>query len=728
MKRVTLIFTWILITGSLLTARADEGLWIPLLIEQLNIQNMQENGFKLTADNIYSINNSSMKDAVMIFGGGCTAELISDEGLIITNHHCGYRRIQQHSTMDHDYLTNGFWAMSGEEELPNPGLTVTFLKWMEDVTDTVMSGVTNAMNEQRRDEMIQSNIAGIIQNTLDSTHYKVHVEPFFAGNQYFLLVEEVFRDVRLVGAPPSAIGKFGGDTDNWMWPRHTGDFSLFRIYADSNNLPTDFSPDNVPYKPAEYFPVSLKGVQPDDFTIVFGYPGRTYEYVPSYHIKMLTEDIYPRLIAIRDQKLEIMNRDMDKDPKVRIQYSAKSASISNSWKRWIGEIKGLNKLHALEKKEKFENDFQNWVDSDPETKAKYHNLLSDYEKLYARYAQYRLANDYIREVFYRKEVFYRNGTELVSFSGRFHKLVQMVEKGDSDEKINEIVEDLKKTTINFYKNYNLPTDKKIFVAMLRMLDENMGTEFQPSFYINLYSNYHDNYEKYASRIYKKTLFVHQDQVLEILSSPKKSDINKIKNDPVYLLFESVDDLYSSKIFPEYNRLAGDLNKFNRLYMAAHMEFQEDKIFYPDANSTLRLSYGKVKGYKPRDAVYYKFYTTIEGIIEKDNPEIYDYNVPDKLKELFAKNDYGRYAENGELHVCFIATNHTTGGNSGSPVINAEGHLVGVNFDRAWEGVMSDLMFNPDQCRNISLDIRYALFIIDKFAGAGYLLEEMELVE
>ena len=559
-------------------------------------------------------------------------------------------------------------------------------------------------------------------DAVKDTHFSAHIEPFFAGNQYFLFVEEVFRDVRFVGAPPSSIGKFGGDTDNWMWPRHTGDFSLFRIYADKNNEPAEFSMDNVPYEPAKFFPISLKGVQPDGFTMVLGYPGSTYEYVPSYHIEMLTQQVYPKLIDIRNKKLEIMNADMSADPKVRIQYSAKYASVSNSWKRWIGEINGLDKLDAIVKKQTYEKGFMAWVESDPASQKKYGTLLPDYRKVYNDLGKYRLARDYINEVFFR------NGAELVSFSAKFANLIDLVEDEENPEKISSAASQLIKSTEGFFKDYNLATDKKLFVALMKKCGEDMPAEFQPSVFINIHSRYNNDYEKYMESVYKKTNFSNEDFLLEILNNPEKSKLKKLKNDPVFLIFKSADDLMKGKIHPEYNRLSLELKSLNRKYMAAQMEYQKDKIFYSDANFTLRLSYGSVKGYIPKDAVSFKYYTTVKGIIEKDNPQIYDYDVPDKLKELYKSGDFGKYAENGELHVCFIATNHTTGGNSGSPVVNAEGQLVGVNFDRAWEGVMSDLMFNPEQCRNISLDIRYVLFLIDKFAGAGYLLDEMDLVE
>lgn len=701
--------------------RADEGMWIPILIEKFNIEIMQEKGFKLSAEDIYSVNQASMKDAVMIFGGGCTAELISDQGLIITNHHCGYRPIQSHSTVDHDYLTNGFWAMSREEELTNPGLTVTFLKWMKDVTEDVLKGIEDGMSEEDISDIKQENIIKIKEEAIEGTHFTAQVKPFYYGNQYFLFVNEAYKDVRLVGAPPSAIGKFGGDTDNWMWPRHTGDFSLFRIYAGQDNKPAEYSPDNVPFMPKKFFPISLKGTKPGDFTMVFGYPGSTYEYVPSFHLQMLTGDIYPALIDVRTKKLEIMQNAIEKSPEVRIQYSAKAAVVSNSWKRWKGEIRGLDKLDALIKKQEYEKRFIEWTGANPERNRRYGKLLERYEKVYDEIAPVRLVQSYLREVF-----FY-NGVENISLASGFTKLVSMVGNDASPEEIDKVLESSRRRAAGFFKNYDQATGDALAVAMLSMFEENVPGEYYPEEFTKILDKYNGNYQAWIKKVRKKSLFMDEGVLLSFLNSFKASDVKKIEKDPIYRLAQSAGEAYG-KIRSEYGKLNQELENLHRVYMKAQMEFEPEKLFYPDANFSLRVSYGEVMGYDPRDAVFYKHYTTLEGVIEKDNPEIYDYNVPDKLIELYLKKDYGRYSQDGKIPICFLATNHTTGGNSGSPVIDAEGNLIGLNFDRAWEGVMSDLMFNPRQCRNISLDIRYALFIIDKFAGAGYLLDEMMLVE
>ncbi len=715
-KLISSLIISLLIASSLL--RADEGMWIPMLLSRFNIDIMHREGFKLTAEDIYSINRASMKDAVMIFGGGCTAELISPDGLLITNHHCGYSSIQRHSTVEHDYLTHGFWAMSRAEELPNPGLTVTFLVRMEDVTQRILTKVNDEMSEEEREKTVREESQKIVAEAVKGTIYKAQVKPFYLGNQYFLIVQKVYRDVRLVGAPPSAIGKFGGDTDNWMWPRHTGDFSLFRIYAGKDNEPADYSKGNQPYHPAYYFPISLKGVHPGDFTMVFGYPGSTFEYEPSYHLEMLVNELYPKLISIRDKKLEIINAAQSADPKVRIQYAAKNARISNSWKRWKGEIRGLDKLDAIAKKQAFEKKFQAWAGEDPQRKAKYGSLLEEYAKLYPEYGRYRLNSYYI------SEVFLRYGIEAVGLARSFLVLEDMINGNIPEDKVNAQVEALKKRTEMFFRDYDVQVDQQLFLALLKMYEKNMPREYWPASLIK----WQGKEEKYAKAFYRKTLFADSAKMRQFLDGFSASSLKKLKKDPAYMLADEVSGIYSAKISPSLQEMELKKKRLDRLYMAGQLDYHKGEHLYPDANFTLRVTYGQVKGYEPRDAVYYLHLSTLKGVMEKDNPAIYDYHVPEKLKELYRNKDFGPYGEKGRMPVCFIATNHTTGGNSGSPVIDAEGNLIGVNFDRAWEGVMSDLMYNPAQCRNISLDIRYALFLIDKYAGAGWLLKEMKIVK
>jgi len=709
-QKFLLVFLIILTTFQ---TKADEGMWIPMLLEKYNIADMQEKGFKLTAEDIYSVNQASMKDAVMIFGRGCTGELISNQGLLITNHHCGYGQIQAHSSVEHDYLTNGYWAMSKEQELACPGLNVTFLIRMEDVSTQVLNGVTAEMSEEERQKIIKKNSVEIAKTATAETHYEASIKPFYYGNEYYLFVYEVFNDVRYVGSPPSAIGKFGGDTDNWMWPRHTGDFSLFRIYANQDNQPAEYAADNVPYQPKKYFAIAMDGVKKDDFTMVFGYPYKTEEYLTSYAIQQKLEIDNPHRIKARQKKIDILTLAMNADAKVRIQYAAKHAGISNAWKKWIGESKGLTRMHAVEKKEVLEKRFQEWANSTPENKKKYGSLLPQLKTIYTKLTPYRLAYAY----------YYEAGVSLdiVSYAGYWEKLI-------TEKKIDtNTVENLKKATTGFYKNYNATTDKKLVTSLLQLYYDNVDANYQPTILLTIKNKYKGHVKAYTDQLYLKSKLVSEEKAMNLLNNFNGSTLKKLEKDPLYLLRKSIVALYDFKIKDSLLVLNNQIDLLQRTYMEGLLAMDKDKLFYPDANQTLRVAYGKVNGYEPIDGVSYKHYTTLEGIIEKDNPEIYDYDVPDQLKTLYNKKDYGQYAENGEVHVCFIASNHTTGGNSGSPVLNANGDLIGVNFDRCWEGTMSDIMYDKDQCRNIALDIRYALFIIDKFAGADHLIKEMSLV-
>jgi len=722
MKKLFFAGILFFITGILYSIPPDEGMWIPLLIEKYNIKLMKEKGFKLEAEDIYDVNKASMKDGIVIFGRGCTGELISPDGLLITNHHCGFDQIQSHSSLEHDYLTDGFWAMSREEELPNPGLTVTFLKRMEDVTSLVLKGTADIPDKAESNRLIESNIAAIVADAIKGTHYTAAVRPFYMGNQYFLFVYEIFSDVRLVGAPPSAIGKFGGETDNWVWPRHTGDFSVFRIYAGKDNKPADYSKNNIPYKPLYHFPVSLRGVKEGDFTMVFGYPGATSQYVPSYHIEMVKDYINPKIIDLRSRKIEIIEEAMNSDPLIRIKYAGKKSGIANSWKKWIGEIQGLEKMGTVEKKKEYEKRLTEWINEDDSRKAAYGAILQEYSGLYGRLKDYTLAYNYTNDAFFS------NGAEAVGFARNLKGLAGLFENNAPESEINAMKLLLIELAGEYFRDYDKPTDKKLFEAMMGMYGKNLGPGWLAPEYIRLEKMYGGDFSGAADRLYEKSIFDDEDKLMAFIRDFDLSSVRKLKKDPFYRLSAGIDDYLSKNVRPGQVTISNRINELNRDYMRAQMEFEDNRVFYPDANSTLRIAYGNISGYYSRDAVYHKHYSTIEGIMEKDNPDIYDYDVPDRLRELYLSKDYGRYATNGELAVCFIANNHTTGGNSGSPVINADGHLIGINFDRAWEGVASDMAFNPQQSRNISLDIRYALFIIDRFAGAGYLLNEMTIIE
>ena len=554
-----LIVALLLVMLAIPFARSDEGMWIPLLIEKFNIEIMQEKGFKLTAADIYSVNRACMKDGVMIFGGGCTAELISPEGLLITNHHCGYGRIQSHSSLEHDYLTDGFWAMSREEELTNPGLTVTFLKYMEDVTDRVMSGIKRRMSEEERNKIIESNISEIVAEASGGNHYSAFVRPFYMGNQFFLFVNETYRDVRLVGAPPSAIGKFGGDTDNWMWPRHTGDFSLFRIYADKDNMPADYSEDNVPYKPAYHFPISLKGVDEGDFTMVFGYPGGTSQYVPSYHISMLIDYVYPKMIELRGTKLDIIKEDMYADPEVRIKYSSKDAGISNSWKRWIGEKSGMERLGTIEKKKEFEKEFTAWVKEKRKREKDYGYLLDSYKSLYEQMQEYYLVNSYT------SETIGRSGVEAIGLAASFIPLIEAVNsKADNDE-IKGILERLSSGISRFFHNYNMPTDKKLFVAMLELYCKNLDEKWQVPEYRDMYSSCNGNFEIIADDIYMQSVFTNHEKAAQFVSNFDSHLISELEIDPLYILAKGVNAFLDEQVREKYIKISGEIADLDRLY-------------------------------------------------------------------------------------------------------------------------------------------------------------------
>ena len=697
-KIVLLILALFCLKG--VPALADEGMWVPALI-QSRIKDMKAKGFKLTAEDIYSINRSSLKDAVLLFGSGCTGEVISDEGLFLTNHHCGYYFIGSHSSVEHDYLTNGFWAMNRSEELPNPGLTVSFLIRMEDVTDRALKGVGDEMPQAERDSMVKANAAGVIAKATAGTHYEAAVEPFYYGNQYFLFVYEKFRDVRLVAAPPSAIGKFGGDTDNWMWPRHTGDFSMFRIYADKNNNPADYSKDNVPYRPRRSFTISTAGLKEGDFTMVYGNPGRTMQYVVSDAIDYAVNRGNPAKIKMRTMRLEIMNAEQAKDPATRIAYAAKNARVSNQWKKWQGESKGLARLGTLDKKRAFEAQFTAWAADKP----LYRDVLPKLRALYAELAPYAFARDYYQEAYQAIEM---------------TQIAQNAAKG-------LFKPDAEKAGDGFFKNYSQTIDRLSTQAVLGEYVKNVPAEWTPAYFLEAVQKA-GGVDRYVDELFEQSNFSTIEKYKALASADSATKAAALQNDPALLLAEAFNTFYNTKVDGTYKRLNTEINTLYRLYMKGLMEMQPDRTFFPDANLTLRVAYGTVEGYSPVDAVYYEPFSTIDGIMEKDNPDIYDYNIPQRLRDLYRTKEYGRWNVDGSVPVCFLATNHTTGGNSGSPVLNGRGQLVGINFDRTWESTMSDYEFDVVKCRNIIVDIRYVLFVIDRIGNAGYLLDEMRFAK
>jgi hypothetical protein len=700
---------------------ADEGMWLPYMLEQLNEADLKKNGFKLKAEDIYSINHTSMKDAVVQLSSGCTGELISGKGLLLTNHHCGYAAIQSHSALGHDYLTNGFWAMKPSEELPNPGFTVTFILSMEDVTEKVLKNVNPSMSENARDSVIRRNGALIGKEMVTGTRNESFIRAFFNGNQYILFITQTFRDIRLVGAPPSSIGKFGSDADNWVWPRHTGDFSMFRIYANKNNEPAEYSPDNIPYTPKYFFPISLKGEKEGDFTLVYGFPGRTSEYLQSEALNIIQNVSDPVRVSIRDTRLAIMDEDMRASNIVRIQYAAKQSGVANGWKKWKGEMYGLQLNNAIQKRKEYENEFQLRVNAKPEFQEKYGNLIRNLQSAYDSLKPVQLCFEYYNEV--------AGGIELIKYAQTFEALYKasVADKPDVEE-IKKLINIIQSAAGAFYKDYNLPTDEKICAALLKIYYNGLPKEKQPDIFRLIESKYKSNFEKYSAEIYSRSIFASAMNLDKFLKTYKASDSKKLRKDPVYKLMQSIYGNFHSTIAPIHAKLTERIAILNRAYMQAQREIMTARKYYPDANSTLRVSFGNVGSYSPRDGVSYNWYTTIDGIMQKEDPNVDEFHVAPKLKELWMKKDYGQYAdEQGKLHVAFIANNHTSGGNSGSPVIDADGNLIGTNFDRCWEGTMSDEAFDPSFCRNISVDVRYTLFVIDKYAGAGYLLNEMKLV-
>ena len=699
-------------------ASAGEGMWIPSLLKKYNIDDMHKKGFKLSAEEIYSINNSSLKDAVVLFGGGCTGELISDEGLLITNHHCGYGAIQSHSSVEHNYLKDGFWAENRDEELANPGLEATFLVRIEDVSEQVLENVTSDMAESERSAVIQKAIEKIEKEATEGTNHNAVTKPFYYGNEFYMFVYESYKDVRLVGAPPSSIGKFGGDSDNWMWPRHTGDFSLFRIYADENNEPAEYDESNEPYNPKKHLSISLEGYEEGDFTMVMGYPASTEQYLTSHGVGLIKDVRHPNRIEIRDKRLEVMNKYMVESESVKIKYAAKQSGASNAWKKWKGVIRGLERFNAIEKKKKLEKQFQSWADADKERTGKYGNLIPAFKATYSEAEPVFVARDYFVETGYY-------GIEVVRFARNFNKLLKLTEK----DTISNVTTAIKSQAEDFFKDYVKAIDREICPKMLKAYHENVAERFHFSTFTLIEKKFGNNFEKYADYLYSKTVFADSNKIYELLDNFELKDTSIILEDPAYELSNQYFETYSDKIRPSYNEQNTKLDSLHRVYVTGLQQMKEDEVFWPDANFTMRVAYGKVQGYNPRDAVVYRHYTTLEGVMEKNRKGIKDYRVPDKLKELYKQDDFGRYArKDGTMPICFVATNHTSGGNSGSPVINAEGHLIGVNFDRNWEGTMSDIMYDPSQCRNITLDIRYPLFIIDKFAGADHLIDEMTIIE
>lgn len=698
---------------SLGMAQQYGGMWIPT---ELNEKEMKDLGMKISAKDIFNTQKPSIKDAVVQFNGGCTAEIISPKGLLLTNHHCGYGQIQAHSTVQNDLLSNGFWAKNMGTELPNPGVTVDFIVDIKEVTNQVLEGTEN-LQEPELAKKIAKNIE-IYKNSQKTESYQsISVKPMYYGNKFYAYVIETYKDVRLVGAPPQSIGKFGSDTDNWVWPRHTGDFSMFRIYADKNNKPAEYSKDNVPYVPKHYLPVSIKDKAENDFTFVYGFPGRTTEYLPAIAVEKIMTEIDPARIAVRDVALKTLDEKMRTDDATRIKYASKYASVANYWKKWIGEVEGLKKSNAVQKKVNYENTLSA---KNPEIK----NTISEINSLYTQQAPYALNNAYYSEVIRNAETF--------ALANLYSNYITSLEAGRMDEKGTAA---FKNKLTSFYKDYSAELDAKVTAKLLALYANKTAPQFLPAGF-DKYKNEAQNITE-IEEISKNSVITGRSEVngaslsgdIEKAFSNQDKLIKTIKKDPVYQLFMSLKETYLKTADHQFASLQMKIDALQKKYMAQQMSTDKDRKFFPDANSTLRVTYGKVKGSTPKDAVTYDYQTHLAGVIEKYIPGDYEFDVPKKLIELYDKKDYGIYKDkSGDVPVGFTATNHTTGGNSGSPALDAHGNLVGLNFDRQWEGTMSDINYDPRFSRNIMVDTKYILFIIDKFADSKWLINEMKIVK
>ena len=724
MKFYTKLIFSFFISINFLFVKADEGMWLPMLLGEATYKNMVECGIKLTPEQIYNANNSSLKDAIVALGGGfCTGEIISDQGLMMTNHHCGFGTIQANSSTENDYLTDGFWAMTKEQEIP-ADFGVWFLNNISDVTDKVLEGVKDGMDEGERNILIRKNMSAIKSTASKGKNkddFAVQVKSFYYGNLYYMLTYNIFNDVRLVGAPPSSIGKFGGDTDNWMWPRHTGDFSMFRVYADKENNPSSYNQENNPLKPKHSLPVSIAGVQNGDYAMIMGYPGSTDRFLTSWGVKQAVDVEQPARVKIRGIKLGIMDQEMSKSQKVRIQYASKYARVSNYWKYFIGQSEQLVKNKVFDKKQKIENSFTTWYKNN-ELDETYSESLSLIQNSIEKSAKYT-----IPEVYFQEAVV---GSELILFMLRnLGPRTPLYKALSTEEDVEEAKDNFLKVAESFYKDYNATIDENTLAAVLSLYANDVSEEFQPELLISLNDKYKGDFKKFASIYFKKSPFKSYDLFKSWLSNDKLS-IKMIEKDIIYQLKNEFLDVYRAKVLTPKATFDSNYKKGMRLFVDGLQKMGMNKA--SDANSTMRFTYGNVLPYDPADAVHYDFYTTLEGVMQKEvitDNKNHEFYVPQKLKDLYDAKDFGPYArkEDGKLPVCFLSNNDITGGNSGSPVINAHGELIGTAFDGNWEAMSGDIYFEPNIQRTISVDIRYSLFIIDKYAGAKHLIDEMNIV-
>jgi hypothetical protein len=716
MKKRLLGLALVMLVGFSFTAKADEGMWLPMFIKRLNYADMKKHGLKLTAEELYSVNQSSLKDAIVSLGGFCTAEIISPNGLMLTNHHCGFEAIQSHSSVEHDYLTDGFWAKDHASELPNEGLTASFLVRMADVSKQINDSLVG-LSEAERGAKIQAMSKAIVAEATEGTLYNANVKAFFEGNEFYLFVYETFQDVRLVGAPPSSIGKYGGDTDNWMWPRHTGDFSIFRVYTAPDGTPAPYSEANVPLKPKHFLPISMEGVKEGDFSMIFGYPGSTDRYLTSFGVEDELQNHQPTVVSIRDKKLAIMREFMNEDPAVRIQYASKYAQVANYWKYYIGQQEQLKNNNVWDQKVALENDFEKWVNGSEVHKAKYGEALALIRESVTSTSKTTKANTYLLEAGL-------TGSDAILYAFRSNRALMGALKSGDAEKIKAATDKLMAGVDAHFGDYNPAMDQKMYVEMMKMFYENVNKAQLPDFFEGAVKSTWGSVERYANRSFKNSIFVDKNKMKDFLANPSQKVLDR---DPILKASSSMINMY----FGQSAANAEAFEKFdkgNRLFVAGLREMNASKNYYPNANSTMRMTYGNVGSYQAKDAITYDFGTTMKGLIAKKDNSNPEFVVPEKLVELYNNKDYGRYANaDGTMSVCFISNNDITGGNSGSPVINGKGELIGLAFDGNWEAMSGDIAFEPTLQRTISVDIRYVLFIVDKFAGASHLVDEMMLV-
>lgn len=711
MKRHALILIFSAFSASFTGCFAEEGMLIPSIIAAFE-SDMKAKGMKLSAQDIYNVNHSSLKDAIIHFNGGCTSELVSSHGLLLTNHHCGYSQIQSHSSVEKDYLKNGFWAKNYSEELPNAGLTATRMVRIDDITKDMIFGISETDSPETKEQKLRKNAEQLIKSAVAGTHYEAEIKPFNYGNDYYIIVKETFKDIRLVGTPPNSIGKFGGDTDNWVWPRHTGDFSVFRIYAGVDNKPAAYSSNNIPYTPIHFLPISFKNRKVGDFTMVYGFPGETEQHVASGYLKFIIDVERPARISMREKSLSIIDAAMRSSDELRIKYAAKQASIANAYKKWIGQISGLKELNSLATKIERENNYNKMAATNPAWNKRYGGLVAQMNALCTEGTKWEFANSIGTEYLGVGPEVYRLARGVLDLSKKY---ATYKEKGE----LQGVLDKMAKGAEDFFKNYDAKVDQQIFDLLT---EEYLKQSNNPDL-----NRLIGKIPKTSHAIYTKSFLTNKERYISFIKHFNDKSLKKLEKDPAFKVYKAVVTNYRENVVPKFQEFDNQLNELLKIYVAGKYEMFPTEKHWADANSTLRITYGQLEGSSPVDGMAYTEHTTLDGMIAKYTTGNPDFELLPRMLELHKNKDYGNYGQDGELWVCFTGSNHTTGGNSGSPVIDANGNLMGLNFDRTWESTMSDFMFDTSRCRNIVVDIRYVMWVMDKYAGAKHLVDEMTLI-